>query len=157
LRARGLDVLGGTVVEVVDDDVHADAGEAYAGPAEAVEEVDWHFLSIGSMIQLNWPSSLLQVCAMGKMECGWARTSRMRESWTCSTLDGSTILSRKASEMREGYYGRIELGRTSAARRCGSPFRSGVVEVPGEMQNGGGRCSQRCGEVLAGFQHWNRD
>ena len=37
-----LDVVGGDVFEVIDDDVNADAGIAISWPAKAVGEVDWH-------------------------------------------------------------------------------------------------------------------
>lgn len=39
---RVLDVFGAAVFEVVEDDMDADAGEAGAGPTEAVRQVDWH-------------------------------------------------------------------------------------------------------------------
>ena len=38
-----LDVFGGGVVEVFEDDEDADAGDAGAGPGEAVDFVDGHF------------------------------------------------------------------------------------------------------------------
>lgn len=75
-----LDVFGGGVVEVFEDDEDADAGDASAGPREAVDFVDGHFClslavcSCGAIDALLWREAL---SAELELRCDACRSKRV--------------------------------------------------------------------------------
>lgn len=69
---RVLDVFRAAVFEVVEDDVHADAGEASPRPAEAVREVDRHYVGVDVY------SCVVQGRLLG---CAW----NIRKLWSRTT------------------------------------------------------------------------
>ena len=72
---RVLDVFRAAVFEVVEDDVHADAGEAGSRPAEAVREVDRHCVGVDVC---SCVANIVQGRLLG---CAW----NIRKLWSRTT------------------------------------------------------------------------